>query len=213
MRRHTTKLTETLSRLTWVTACIFAGLTSDALTETEPQANWCAQGSVAAPWPVDSELEARAIEFVDGDSGWLTIHTRNGDKRRCEFRLWGIDAPEAMTSYGPFAHAAAQAMVSTTVGADEDPTGKYLSMKAIVQERRMSYDRIVILLEHRRSGAVVNAELVEQGHAINCQRYSNGEYAQEQIRAERNLNGFWGWDDPRIAADLDDLESGCTQRR
>lgn len=113
---------------------------------------------------------------IDGDT--IEIHDRR-------IRLHGVDAPESgqqcirdgiLWRCGTAAATALSDFVDRgTVRCEQTDTDRY---KRIVARCRVN-------------GIDINAWLVEQGWALDYSRYSAGEFAPQQKRAERAGRGIW----------------------
>lgn len=90
------------------------------------------------------------------------------------YRLHGVDAPERFTRDG----LEAKLNLSLIIGMDKvecQPTG------------RRSYTRMVARCS-TRTYSDIGAELIRRGYALDCWRYSRGEYqAMESLSAKKRL--------------------------
>lgn len=113
---------------------------------------------------------------IDGDT--LEIHGQR-------IRIFGIDAPEAhqvCTKAGePWRCGQAAAMAL-----DEYIAGRTVTCEPIDTDR---YKRIVARCSV--GGVELNAWLVEQGMALDYERYSGGDFADEEAEARVARRGIW----------------------
>jgi len=133
--------------------------------------------SIATAVPAEP-LVGRA-SVVDGDT--IEIH---GER----IRLNGIDAPEIWQrctdkAGGEYRCGKAAAEALDIFLAASRPT----TCRGVSRDR---YKRIVAVC-HRAEGVEVNAWLVQNGHALDWPRYSNGAYAEQQAAAQRDGLGMW----------------------
>ena len=98
---------------------------------------------------------------VDGD----TIHVGSQS-----VRLAGVDSEELNEPNGPAAKAAMRQIIQGHTITCE-PQGK-------------SYNRIVATC-HTEAGLNINAEIIRQGYALDCARYSNGIYRKYEPEGAR----------------------------
>lgn len=134
----------------------------------------------SGPTPAATPLQLTGIaRVIDGD----TLEVRSQ-----RIRLDGIDAPESgqLCRDGRGRHydcgaAATQALRAFLPGNSE------IECKI---SGRDHYDRLIGDC-YRAEGTSVSAWLVNQGHALDWPRYSQGAYAQEQEEAEREQRGLW----------------------
>jgi micrococcal nuclease len=134
--------------------------------------------SCASPKTAEGEV----TRVIDGDT--LTLTTREGTKLRV--RLYGIDAPEvrheemAGQPYGEEAKAALAALA--------------LGRRVTVEIIEIDAHRRTVGIVHR-SGADINLEMVQSGHAWAYRRYLSAPYASRYLDAEREARrrrlGLW----------------------
>lgn len=115
-----------------------------------------------------SAFEGTVERVVDGDTFIMS---------GARVRLWGIDAPELRTAYGPHAKAALVRLV-----ADD---AKF-SCEIKDNDR---YKRIVARCRNKHGD--IGAAMVAAGHAYDWSRYSSGAYAQQELQARQVGAGMW----------------------
>jgi endonuclease YncB( thermonuclease family) len=125
--------------------------------------------------PIPPELQVR---ITDGDT------LRIGDER---VRLWGIDAPEADQWCIDAAGAeypcglAARAVLEALLAARPE----VICAELDVDRNGRSVARCLA------GGADLAAAMVEAGHALDWERYSQGAYAEHQRHAQAAGRGLW----------------------
>ncbi len=94
-------------------------------------------------------------------------------------RLWGVDAPEKATRFGPAARDQLLQLIAGRPIRCRD-TGK------------RTYDRIVAQCWNWR-GVDLSAAMVRAGYAVDWRSYSNGRYLADQQAAQRGRAGVFAY--------------------
>ena len=117
---------------------------------------------------------ADEIRVIDGDT--LNIN----DER---IRLWGIDAPEIRQKCGGFACGVIASLYLESI-----ITGEVTCEKQDTDRYGRTVAKCFV------AGRDLGAIMVENGWALDYEKYSKGFYSDQQNQAETSDRGIWRWD-------------------